>query len=137
MTSYLSPEVTYDIRHRTWTLTECWWCRVDNTVVRVRAGFCFDLASVPRLLWWLLAPNELGIAPALVHDFLYQHQGRITDPAQHRFSRRDVDRIFRQLQQTEGVWWWRRWASWLAVRLFGFFAWRSPDRQGVTPCSSN
>jgi hypothetical protein len=123
--SYLPPEVTYDVPHHSWTLTETWWCRVDHTIIRIPAGFSFDLASIPRVLWWLLAPNELGIAPPLAHDFLYQNRGVVTDPFDRVFTRREVDRLFRQLMGEEQVWWWRRWAAWAAVRAFGWLAWNS------------
>jgi len=127
--SYLPPSVTYSVRQRTWILTDAWWCRADDRVFRIPAGFCFDLSSIPRPLWWLLAPNELGIAPPLVHDFLYRCQGRVSDPA---FTRRRVDELFRLLADEEGAWWWRRWAAWTAVRAFGYFAWKS-HRQRLDP----
>jgi len=123
--SYAPPEVTYSVRQRTWILTDPWWCRADSRVFRVPAGFCFDLASIPRPLRLFLQPNELGIAAPLAHDWLYRHQGLIEDPAPCVFTRREADMLLRLFADEDGVWWWRRWAAWLAVRLFGWFAWRS------------
>ena len=34
-------------------------------------GFRFDLASIPRVFWFLVSPFELSIAAPLLHDFLY------------------------------------------------------------------
>ncbi len=130
---YMTPEVTYVVHERAWTLTECFWCRIDKrTVLRIPAGFSFDLSSIPRLFWGLLAPNELGIAPPLVHDRLYRDHtvdGRT-------FKRREVDNLFRLLMDREGVWWWRRWAAWLAVRGFGWLAWRRKSSAGPTECAT-
>ena len=125
---FVPPEVTYSVRQKTWMLTEPWWCRMDSRVIRIPAGFCFDLASIPRPLWWLLAPNELGIAASAAHDWLYQHGGKITDPLPCWFTRAEADLLLRLLADNDGVWWWRRWSAWLAVRVFGILAWRSAKR---------
>jgi hypothetical protein len=73
-------------------------------------GFRSDLASIPRCLWWLIAPFELSIQAPLLHDYLYK-RGRL--------RRRVVDRVFLGLMESEGVPRWRRNAAYLAVRLFG------------------
>ena len=37
-------------------------------------GFASDLGSIPRMWWWLIAPHEIGVFDAIVHDYLYRHQ---------------------------------------------------------------
>jgi hypothetical protein len=44
-------------------------------MIQIPAGFVFDLASVPRVLWWLIAPFELSIVAPLIHDWLYRVEG--------------------------------------------------------------
>lgn len=106
-----------------------------------------DLASVPRFLWSVCAPFELGLAAPFVHDYLYRHAGRIecmvvsngfglrardlTDNSRysayyavHVFGREQVDKIFLDLMEQEGVSWWRRQSAYRAVRMFGGKAWQ-------------
>jgi hypothetical protein len=81
---------------------------------------------VPRLFWPLVAPFELSIAAPLLHDFLYRHAGDPPAPAvapPRRYTRRDADRLFRELMAAEGVARWRRDAAWAAARLFGAPSW--------------
>lgn len=43
----------------------------SGLTITVPAGFATDLASVPRWLWWLVAPHDPQYAAAAVlHDFL-------------------------------------------------------------------
>jgi len=119
---YPDPQVTYHGHNGNphWELTDDWGIRFPDEwgtlrSVSIGAGFCFDLASIPRLLWWLVAPFELSLAAPLLHDYLYRVQVR---------SRRESDRLFRLVMRCEKVGWLRRWVAWLAVRVFGWFAWR-------------
>ena len=87
----------------------------------------FDLSSIPRLFWPVIAPFELSITAPLVHDFLYAHGGEpppgsVSPP--RTYTRRETDRIFRVIMRAEGVAAWRRILGYAAVRLFGRSAWR-------------
>ena len=39
--------------------------------IKVPTGFVTDLASVPRALWWAIAPFDVARA-AIIHDLLYK-----------------------------------------------------------------
>ena len=39
--------------------------------IRCTKGFVTDLASVPRVIWWLIAPWDIARA-AIIHDLLYK-----------------------------------------------------------------
>ena len=102
--------------------------RDGETAITVPAGFRFDLSSVPRVFWSLIAPFELSIAAPLAHDFLYRHGGQppagsIEPP--RTYTRAEADRLFLTIMQAEGVAPWRRIPAYLAVRLFGRSSWRS------------
>lgn len=43
---------------------------VNNLTITVPVGFKTDLASIPRGMWWFVAPTDLARA-AVIHDFLY------------------------------------------------------------------
>jgi len=98
-------------------------------------GFQFDLASVPRFLWWFMAPFELSIAAPLVHDWLYRHGGCVTDAQGVPFclSRRTTDRVFRLMMQAYHVEMWRITLAWCAVRLFGWVVWGCRGEPGARP----
>lgn len=75
-----------------------------------------DLASVPPLLWGMLASYGRHTLPALLHDHQCVVAARYPSPA--RFAaRRDADRIFRESLREEGVEWFRRWLFWAGVSI--------------------
>lgn len=83
--------------------------------IAVPEGFMFDLASVPRAFWWLIAPFELSIVAPLIHDWLCSH-GK-----SYGYSRKQADEIFSTLMELEGVPRWRRRLAYRAVRLNAIF----------------
>ena len=98
-------------------------------VSTVRAGFVFDFASVPRILWPLAAPagdghNLYGLAAAW-HDWLYAHHkigGRL-------ITRREADALFLEIMLYVGVRPWLARSMFRAVRTFGnFFGTNRPSR---------
>lgn len=129
----LRPSVTYwpvpGKRNGVWHLNRPWSHPVNGCVLSIPQGFVFDMASVPRLLWWLpgYAPMELGPRASLTHDFLYRYRGNpplgTVDPVR-TFTRREADRYFSDLMAEAGVNTARRRIAWLAVRLFGWLPWR-------------
>jgi len=88
-------------------------------VVEVPEGFDTDLASVPRPLWPLLAPQD-GYAPAaIVHDRLYRdHQ--VNGQA---VTRAQADGVMLAAMGELGIGWLRRWTIYCAVRLGAWWAW--------------
>lgn len=84
-------------------------------------GFRCDLASIPRLLWRLIAPFELSLTAPLIHDYLYRNGGRHLCGEIDRLA---ADGIFREIMIAEGVSWWRYAAAYRAVRMFGGSAWK-------------
>lgn len=127
-----SVRVTYLVREGSWRLDADFRWEEGGTRLTVPAGYRFDLASVPRLLWWLIAPFELSLAAPLVHDFLYRTAGvpppRTVEP--HRtFTRAEADRIFCAIMARQGVAGWRLAAAYLAVRVGGVLAWRRGERR--------
>jgi len=107
-------------------------------VITVSAGFVFDLSSVPRLLWFLIAPFELSVVAPLLHDLLYRYGGDVPDRAaavepRHRYTRAATDRLFLAAMAQERVAPWRRHSAYVAVRVFGCFAWRRSEPRSTEP----
>lgn len=55
---------------RRWTLYLPMRVTVNGKVIVIPAGFWTDFASIPKFLWPVINPYELGLAPVL-HDFIY------------------------------------------------------------------
>lgn len=128
--------VTYDPRKQIWVLVGDFRITINRGHhahhLKIPDGYEFDLASIPRCLWSLIAPFELSLVAPLVHDVLYQYAGRLPagwlDP-QAEFSRRDADNLFLELMTLEGIVWWKRVAAYRAVRFFSSIFW---DRNSAT-----
>ena len=104
----------------------------------VPAGFVYDGASVPRLLWTITGylPDGLQREAALLHDWLYVHEGAPPPPSYRVFAeegwedcpevwtREAADRLFGRLMREAGVPKLRRRLAYRAVRLWGWLYWR-------------
>jgi len=122
-----TPVVTLEPGSGEWTLVHPYRTVVGVVELEVPAGFRFDMASVPRVLWWLIAPFHLSIAAPLVHDWLYRRRGCVgSGPGGCRkvLRRRDADRVFRKLMRAHGVHPVLEFIAWVSVRLFGWMIWR-------------
>lgn len=92
------------------------WILLDNLVYEaksetftVQAPFETDLASVPRLLVWLVPRFGRYTRSAILHDYLLKHRTDI--------SRHDTDGIFRRSMREHDVAFLQRWMMWSAVGL--------------------
>ncbi len=110
-----------------WLNDDAWWEPAGQPAARVTAprGFVTDLASIPRLFWSVLAPDDQYAYAAVIHDWLYwsgQHRGQA-------LLRRDADAIMvaamRELQVSE----WKIEAIDLALNHFGQAAWDDNARR--------
>ncbi|MBX9578701.1 MAG: DUF1353 domain-containing protein, partial [Gemmataceae bacterium] len=118
--------IVYDTATRVWVLQGDYSYAYQGYTLTAKDGYAFDLASVPRPLWWLIAPNELSIVAPLFHDLLYEFRGRL--PADQvtpyrTYTRRETDDLFLHLMEVEGISWWRRNAAYSAVRAAGGVYW--------------
>ncbi|MGI8885796.1 MAG: DUF1353 domain-containing protein [Gaiellaceae bacterium] len=121
-----APSVTY-LGDGRWRLEQAYVQRDRDTTITAPAGFEFDLSSVPRIFWSLIAPFELSIAAPLLHDFLYRHGGKLPAGAvspPRAYTRAEADRMFREIMRAEGVSAWRRALGYATTRVFGRSAWR-------------
>lgn len=125
-----APPLIYDEGVDLWRTTARYEKNLGCMTMVVPRGFILDLASIPRFLWPLMAPFELGCEAALVHDALYRHAG-------YGFlTRVEADRVFLQMMGECGVPWWRRYPAYLAVRVFGKKAWTPQKWRAIDPAHS-
>lgn len=106
----------YDVRGR--------WGHAERHLFTVPRGFRTDGASIPWPLRFLAGhPFGTAIRSAVLHDWLY---------SQHLCTRGQSDRIMFVSMGVEGVSMFRRCIIWAALRVGGWWAWRTspkiPDR---------
>lgn len=99
----------------------------DDYRIVVPAGTVTDFASVPRLLWWWEPPHGRALCASIVHDHLYQLNGRPCSNGETH-DRKSADRVFYEGLLRTGVPKVRAWPMYAALRLFGGFAWRKHGR---------
>lgn len=120
------PIISYNVNEKCWYLEEDYSYQDGGSLIKVPKGFDFDLASIPRFLWWLIAPFELSISAPLLHDFVYVYRGDLPEASivpVRIYNRKQADELFKRMMKLEGVSKWRMNAAYLAVRLFGKRAW--------------
>lgn len=100
---------------------------MDKTKITVPVGFVTDLASVPRAMWWLIAPFDVARS-AIIHDLLYktirQYRHNMQDKqddALVKAAKKASDMVFYHgMNDAEpSVPKWKKYSAWKAVDLFG------------------
>lgn len=86
--------------------------KVDDKKITVPKNFKTDLASIPRILWPILAPQYSGfVAPAILHDYLYRCDTTGT--------RQYADEVFYSALITQDITAFTAAKLYMGVRLFG------------------
>jgi hypothetical protein len=126
-----SPSLSYRCHNgKGFVLTAEWSVLIDEGWVSIPAGTVTDLASIPRILWWIpgLAPMDFGVPAPVMHDWAYRRDGQLSDEI--HVSRRRADELFRTLARAEGNGRLRCFVAWAMLRLFGWLAFRRlPSRE--------
>jgi hypothetical protein len=124
--------LTRDEAKRVWVLFEkCSYRTADHTIT-APANYETDLASIPRIFWSILAPEELSLAAPLFHDLIYRCAGSLPEDSLNPFDgkvfeRKEVDDLFLELMKKAKVPRVKRTAAYLAVRGFAAFAWKKQN----------
>lgn len=124
--------VTYRTPEKIWVLLADYPYEAASAHrITAKKNFEFDLSSIPRIFWVVVASFELSLPAPLFHDLLYRSGGKLpmdqVDPYYH-FSRKDTDLLFLELMERSGIPYWRRGLAYQAVRKFSGLAWRdNPD----------
>lgn len=98
-------------------------------------GFRCDHASIPRFLWSIICPQDLSDEAPVMHDFLYRRAGLPTFSyatcTMVTFTRKQADKMFRDLMIFRKVEPWKRIVAYRAVRLFAYFVWRKHYKENT------
>lgn len=87
--------------------------------ITVPTGFKTDLASIPQVLWNVLPPLGKYDRAAVVHDYLYQHNG---------ITRAQADAVLLEAMAVSGVRADQRWVIYAGVRVGGWAPWNGYRR---------
>jgi hypothetical protein len=74
-------------------LAEQWEFWIGDWRVVVDPGVIVDLASVPRVLWWLFPPDGLYRAAVFAHDIIYGLKGKVPSTVPDGTVIREVSRV--------------------------------------------
>lgn len=124
--------LTRDEAKRVWVLFEkCSYRTADHTLT-APANYETDLASIPRVFWTIIAPEELSLAAPLFHDLIYRCGGSLPEDGLNPFDgklfeRKEADDLFLELMKKAKIPRWKRTAAYLAVRGFAGFAWKTQN----------
>lgn len=112
--SQLIPEfVVYPNQKTYWRLVRPFEFSVDGERFSAPVDFRTDFASVPRLLWPILSPYDLGVGP-IPHDLGY-FAG---------FANKEYwDLVFLACMEKDNIPKWKREAAYRAVQWFGGSTW--------------
>lgn len=118
-----SPHV-HPLSNELYQLDHAFRVQISGYGVTVLEGFVTDGASIPRVLWRIVGHPFQGrvLAPALVHDALYQSES---------LPRAQADAIFRDLLLANGVNKVKAWAMYWGVRMGGGFVWQDHDLASI------
>ncbi len=152
-------KVSYNPQNNIWTLEEeyCYFDEIKQSKLVLDKGFEFDLSSIPRVFWRMVAIHELSIEAPLIHDFMYMSKGGernhyfekkgmffcrkkilkkifgSIESLEKPYSRKEADDLFWTMMDEAGVSNWRKWFGYIGVRLFGGLHWKpkKDDDKGI------
>lgn len=100
-----------------WILIEEYrYTDADGNAQTIPRGFVTDFASIPRVLWNIISPMELGDTGPLEHDWEYRNGVG---------TRAKADGNLLRHMKEHGVSWWKRNTAYAGVRVGGWASWNS------------
>lgn len=106
-----------------WVLVKDFFYWRGESLQHIPAGFVTDFASIPRLFWNIVAPTELGDTGPIKHDWHYRNGIG---------TRAEADEEFLDDMTADRITFWKRYACYYLVRLFGGRSWDSGAVELVT-----
>ena len=124
MTAPEYPKIQ-QVSNRIYHSTEDYEAYLDGYgLLRIKKGFAYDGASIPRVAWPLIGSPFTGTHTrgAYIHDALY---------ASELLPRVDCDWIFLDIMEACGAGWIKRNLMWSAVRPAGYFVWKKHSPESI------
>ena len=126
MSQFTSDLIVKPIGHNRWELVEGFIYHIGSypseNIIEVPPGFITDFASIPRIFWNILPPYGKYGKAAVIHDFCY---------ATAAYEREACDIIFLEGMKVLGVSYCKRQTMYIAVSLFGWYAWNQHRKNEI------
>lgn len=105
-----------------------WIYKGVTRTIRIRRGFIWDGASVPRLFWTILGfyPGGIMLPCSLPHDDIYINKGIMIDDSTGEFfkmTRKECDLLFKAHMEYVGMPQKKLNRAYLGVKYFGWLYW--------------
>ncbi len=99
----------------TWMVSDCliYHSMLTDTTYYIPEGFITNLASIPRLFYWLFRPSGDMLEASVLHDYLYDCVSN------YDLSRSTADAIFYEAMLSTKTPVWKAVLGYRVVRLFG------------------
>ena len=101
----------------------------DEYVFIVPKGFRTDMASIPRVFWWILSPTDWSLLiPSIAHDWCYANDkihlykdidGELQPVGWRAMNKRKADNLWKEKVSDFGAWKIKVLAVYIPVYLFG------------------
>ena len=130
---------------RHWKLLENWsYPLPEGPTIVIPAGYEFDGASIPKILWPLLNPVGLLLIPSLIHDFAYEYgmlwalPDHQEDAATYIEIKKGApqhywDTLFREVAGQVNGFFFINYSAWVVLRFGGWWAWSRYRKRNATP----
>ena len=92
--------------------------------ITIPKGFTWDLSSVPRLFWWVFAPDGDFELAYLIHDYLWKEE---KENYTKNFTDNEMLKWAKVTNGTDAFWSFRNfdnYARYYGVRGFGWLVWK-------------
>ncbi len=129
--------LTYPLR---WEVAEDYYYTLRGGIeIVIPRGFVMDLASIPRIFWWIPGLSPAGILqiPGLIHDYAYKFNHLLLKDEEYlycaEYGKAHWDNMFREIGLDVNGVILIDWIAWAAVRLGGWKAWRKHRKNETMP----
>lgn len=100
-----------------------YWSAKYGQIV-VPTGLITDFASIPKILWNIIDPDDPRICfPSVVHDYLYSRKGDLGLGSRMTFNRQQADEVLQEGMQVCGAGKALALSVYYAVRIGGSSHW--------------
>ena len=96
------------------------------TTITIPEGFYTDMASVPKALWFWIAPFGKHQEAALIHDYLYANSGLLLG-LERKLTRKESDQLFYEIMKKDGTNKVKAKIMKWSVNLFGWLFWEKTE----------
>ncbi len=120
-------------KRQRWILTQDFIYRSEALgTFTVPAGFETDFASIPRIAWQYVDPDDPCVLyPSIPHDALYNWKGVMATG--QKYTRKQADDVFLEAMKEAGARWDIRAVAYRAVRIFGGKYWNEDHSHPALP----